>query len=71
MISISLSIYTYTGLCNIYYSEKGHYTDKSLHNLVWCIFSHSSDTNQGIYPRAAFMTVFAVYSEAIIQEWLL
>ena len=33
--------------------------------------SDSSDKSRGIYLRAAFMTAFVAYPEAIIQGWLL
>ena len=30
------------------------------------VFSDSSDTSHSVYPKAAFMTTFAVHPEAII-----
>ena len=33
--------------------------------------SDGSDKSRGVYLRAAFMTAFVVYPEAIIQGWLL
>ena len=29
------------------------------------------NTSRGVYPIAAFMTIFALHPEAFIQEWLL
>ena len=39
---------------------------KSLMYLV-----ERSDTSRSVYPRVAFMTVFALHPEAIILSWLL
>ena len=60
-------------LCNIYLSERGYYRGKSLCNpaIEFDLFSDSSDTSHSIYSRAAFMTVFVLYTKAIIRGWLL
>ena len=36
------------------------------YSIEFDVFSDSSDTSRDIYPRAAFMTIFAVHPEAII-----
>ena len=36
------------------------------YSIQFDVFSDSSDTSHGVYPRAAFMTLFAVHCEAII-----
>ena len=38
----------------------------SIEFSVFSVFSDSSDTSRGIYPRVAFMTVFTLHPEAII-----
>ena len=76
MINITHS--RYRPICNIIYlSECGEvigvnpYAIKLFHRVQCINCSESSDTSHGIYPRAAFMTVFALNPEAIIQGWLL
>ena len=44
---------------------------QSSYSIEFNVFSDSSDTSCGIYPRAAFITVFALHPEAIIRGWLL
>ena len=41
-------------------------------NLYYSIeyLVHRSGTSHGIYPRAVFVTVFALHPEAVIRVWL-
>ena len=39
---------------------------QSSFSIEFDVFSDSSDTSHDVYPRTAFMTIFAAYPEAII-----
>ena len=39
---------------------------QSSYSIEVDVFSDSSDTSCGIYPRVAFMTVFVVHPETVI-----
>ena len=44
---------------------------QSSYSIAFHVFSDSTDTSHGAYPMMAFMTVFKVHTEAIVQEQLL
>ena len=50
--------------------EVNPYAIQLFHRVKY-ILVQRSDTSHGVYPRAAFMTVFALHTEVIIRGWLL
>ena len=57
-----------------YISVKGDVTEvyiiQLFHKFQCSYLVERSDKSHAVYPRAAFMTVFALLLEAIIQGWL-